>query len=211
MLTSPLFKTGISLIDDHLILDPGQFILLAGSSAVGKTDLVLSLAAQAHLHASVLVNCAETATANKLRTTPVAVISTNDLGVLEKVMADTRPDLVFVEALERFHQPANWKGTSAQYRTSVGKKLAEMSRDHKTVIILTADFDRAEKPTSFKDAGGVEENADTVLVLRKDDSGRLILRIAKNRGGPSAVSNGLIRDEKTGGLRSAPELVPLAP
>jgi replicative DNA helicase len=249
MLTSPSFKTGFSLLDDEVILDPGQLIVLAGRPGDGKTELAMNLVSRAHPHASVMVNSGELSThelmrwlislggnipaefirhswlmsveqfsemkdaVSNLQAAPITFANIFDLDRLEKAIAETKPELVVIDYLNLFIQPDDWRGTRAEYVTLVAKELARMARarDHKTVILLLMSLGRVGStdgiPIGMKDAGGAEENADTVLIVGKDDEGQPLLKISKNRGGPSFLAQRIIRDEKTRAVRGG-DVVP---
>ena len=142
---------------------------------------------------------------SRLGAAPIHFMRTFDLAALEASIIETKPQLVVVDYLNLFTPPSNWKGTRAQYLVHVTKELAQMSRTHKTSIIVAESQNRTGADSTSNAASGTEESADQVWILTRHDS-RHTLELGKNRGGPSHLSQEITLDEKTGTFRDPVEL-----
>jgi KaiC/GvpD/RAD55 family RecA-like ATPase len=131
-----------------------------------------------------------------------------DLLQLEAAIIQYRPMVVVVDYIQMYSQPSTWRGSRAEFITMVSKELARMSRDHKTIFLVLSQVNRqgVDDPGShnMKDAGGIEENADSVWILHRVDAAaedrsslKYLLKVTKNRSGPSFFDQELLFDGET--------------
>ncbi len=131
-----------------------------------------------------------------------------DLLQLEAAIIQSQPGLVVVDYIQMYSQPSTWRGSRAEYITLVSKEMARMSRDYKTIFLVLSQLNRLGKddPDSdnLKDAGGIEENADSVWILHPtdkdaEDRSRLkyLLKVTKNRSGTCYFEQELLFDGET--------------
>ncbi len=242
---APIIQTGLSLLDEHSILDPGQLIVLAGETGAGTTSLAMGLIAHACRQGPVLAGVAEMTAvgvlkrvaaiegdmswaninrswrmtseefakfkvvASRLEESHLHVLQGLSLERLEGSISTIRPKLAVVDSVEFFLPPPAWKGSRLEYQTYVANQLARMTREYKTIIILLKSLGRtgtASSPSNLASSGGVEENADQVWLLARRARNQSTLKITKNRGGMSYVSQDIFLDEKTKSFRNQGEL-----
>jgi replicative DNA helicase len=117
-----------------------------------------------------------------------------DLIKLEAAILQCRPILVIVDYIQLYREPSSWRGSRADYITMVAGEMAKLSRKYKTIFMVLCQLNRrgVDDPDShnLKDAGGIEEAADSIWILSrpdKDEESRISLKtiigVRKNRMG----------------------------
>jgi len=175
-------------------LAPGAAILLAGDPGIGKSTLLLQLAAQlasAGRHA-VYFSGEEAAQQIRMRARrlgvadrPVALAAeTNTSTILSTLEAGAPPDLIVIDSIQTL-----WTdmleaapGTVSQVRASVQALIAYAKRKNTAVILVG----HVTKDGQIAGPKVVEHMVDTVVYFEGDNSHLFrLLRSVKNRFGPA--------------------------
>lgn len=192
----PRLQTGIGEFDRVIGggLAPGAAILLAGDPGIGKSTVLLQLAAKLAQSGGSAVYFSGEEAAQQIRMrarrlgvsdAPLALAAeTNTSAILSTLEADTPPDLVVIDSIQTL-----WTdmleaapGTVSQVRTSV-QALISYAKRRSTAVILVG---HVTKDGQIAGPKVVEHMVDTVLYFEGDNSHLFrLLRSVKNRFGPA--------------------------
>lgn len=193
---APRLTTGIAEFDRVTGggLAPGAAILLAGDPGIGKSTLLLQLAAElaASRRQAVYFSGEEATQQIRMRAkrlgvsgAPLALASeTNTSAILSTLESDTPPDLVVIDSIQTL-----WTdlleaapGTVSQVRASVQALISYAKRKSSAVILVG----HVTKDGQIAGPKVVEHMVDTVLYFEGDNSHLFrLLRSVKNRFGPA--------------------------
>jgi DNA repair protein RadA/Sms len=175
-------------------LAPGAAILLSGDPGIGKSTLLLQLAAKLALSGRRAVYFSGEEAAQQIRMrarrlgvtdAPVALAAeTNTSAILAALEADAPPDLIVIDSIQTL-----WTdmleaapGTVSQVRSSVQALISYAKRKNSAVILVG----HVTKDGQIAGPKVVEHMVDTVLYFEGDNSHLFrLLRSVKNRFGPA--------------------------
>lgn len=192
----PRLQTGNSEFDRVIGggLAPGAAILLAGDPGIGKSTLLLQLAAQMASSGKRTVYFSGEEASQQIRMrarrlgvadAPVALAAeTNTSAILSTLEGDTPPDLIVIDSIQTL-----WTdlleaapGTVSQVRASVQALIAYAKRKSTAVILVG----HVTKDGQIAGPKVVEHMVDCVLYFEGDNSHLFrLLRSVKNRFGPA--------------------------
>lgn len=196
------WSTGLPALDELLGsgLMPGSSVLLGGEPGIGKSTLLLQLAAQAAKSATsaksgqtvLYVSGEESlgqikARALRLDALPpgLEALSTNRMeDVLAALMQSTPPRLIVVDSVQTMssEEVDSLPGSVSQVRT-VAMRLCEACKARDTCLVLVG---HVTKDGSIAGPKLLEHMVDTVLSMEGDRQHMFrLLRVLKNRFGPS--------------------------
>ncbi len=171
---------------------PGAAVLLAGEPGVGKSTLLLEVAAQTARTGlrTLYVTGEESASQVRLRADRThAVVDSlylaaeTDLGALLSHVHEVRPDLLVVDSVQTISAP-DVEGTPGGV-TQVREVAAALVRVAKTQNIATMMVGHVTKDGSIAGPRVLEHLVDVVLHFEGERSSRLrMVRAVKNRFGP---------------------------
>jgi DNA repair protein RadA/Sms len=175
-------------------LAPGAAILLSGDPGIGKSTLLLQLAASmaAKGHRTVYFSGEEASQQIRMRArrlgvadAPVGLAAeTNTSAILSTLEADTPPDLIVIDSIQTL-----WTdlleaapGTVSQVRASVQALIAYAKRRNSAIVLVG----HVTKDGQIAGPKVVEHMVDAVLYFEGDNSHLFrLLRSVKNRFGPA--------------------------
>jgi DNA repair protein RadA/Sms len=192
----PRLQTGIGEFDRVTGggLAPGAAILLAGDPGIGKSTLLLQLAAQLAASGRLAVYFSGEEAAQQIRMrakrlgvaqTPVALAAeTNTSTIISTLEFGPPPDLIVIDSIQTL-----WTdlleaapGTVSQVRASVQALVAYAKRKSSAVVLVG----HVTKDGQIAGPKVVEHMVDTVLYFEGDNSHLFrLLRSVKNRFGPA--------------------------
>ena len=170
---------------------PGSLVLFGGEPGVGKSTLLMHLAAQAaRAHRSVLYATGEeSAQQVRLRAERVGaleagllLLAENDLDAILAATAATAPGLLVVDSIQTVYDPSveSAAGSVTQVRESTGR-LMRMAKESGLPVLLVG---HVTKEGAIAGPRVLEHMVDTVLYLEGERQQDLrILRATKNRFG----------------------------
>jgi DNA repair protein RadA/Sms len=182
-------------------ITPGAAILLGGEPGIGKSTLMLQVAASIP-GSGLYVSGEETPSQIKNRADrldlpqdSLKVLSENNLDVLLEILNKEKPDFVVIDSIQTFisSEAGLVPGTANQLKTA-GYKLTSWSKASGSPVILIA---HVTKEGTIAGPKVIEHLVDTVLYFDHGSSELRILRAAKNRMG-SIDEIGLFRMDKSG-------------
>lgn len=208
--------TGISEVDRLLGggLVPGSLLLLAGEPGIGKSTLVLQVAAALAAGSDVLYASAEeSATQLLLRASrlglvdgpaggALSVLASTDVAAIIEAAAASGPALLIVDsvqtvAVDELDGPP---GSVGQVRESAAR-LGAFARDQGVPVLLVG---HVTKDGSLAGPRTLEHLVDAVLMLEGDRYGALrLLRALKNRHGSTEEVG--VMEMTAAGLREVPD------
>ena len=198
-------STGIRRLDDILAggLNRGELIILGARPAIGKTTFAVNLAINAAMQEQrvFFLSCEISPQALALKFALRMKTSIRGLSqyewtefieidversvdsVVRSVTNDTPPDLVIIDYIQ-------FLATGLENRNyavgDIGARLKRICNDNNIIVFALAQVSRqgSEHPTlvDLKDSGNLEQDADVVMFLNRNDRG-LNLSVKKNRNG----------------------------
>ena len=188
------FPTGISELDRVLGngLVPGAVMLLAGEPGVGKSTLLLDVAAKwaAHGRRTLYVSGEESASQVKMRAERTSTVvdelylaSESDLGTVLGHIEEVEPTLVVVDSVQTITSGSDGSlGGPAQVR-EVTSALARVAKRENIAMVIVG---HVTKDGSIAGPRTMEHLVDVVLTFEGDrHSGFRMVRATKNRFGPA--------------------------
>ncbi len=167
----------------------GSSVLVAGEPGIGKSTLLLQVAARAESKGRVLyVSGEESAPQIRLRADRLGlgrdgleVFCSGELEAIIAVLEKTRPSIVIVDSMQtlRSDEAGSVPGTVNQVKYC-GLALADWAKRHGAAIFLVAHVTKDGQIAGPKAA---EHMVDTVLSFEQSDGDVRILRSTKNRFG----------------------------
>ena len=179
------------VLGDGLV--PGAVVLLAGEPGVGKSTLLLDVAAKwaASGQRTLYISGEESASQVKLRATRTGAVedelflaSETDLATVLGHIEQTRPSLVVVDSVQTVSASAadGIPGGTAQVREVTGA-LARVAKHQDVSVLLVG---HVTKDGSIAGPRTLEHLVDVVLTFEGDrHSGFRMVRAVKNRFGPA--------------------------
>jgi DNA repair protein RadA/Sms len=189
-------ETGIGEFDRVIGggLAPGGAMLLAGDPGIGKSTLLLQLAAKLAMEGKSAVYFSGEEAAQQIRMrakrlgvseAPLALAAeTNTSAIISALESGTPPDLIVIDSIQTL-----WSdmleaapGTVSQVRASVQALISYAKRRSSTIILVG----HVTKDGQIAGPKVVEHMVDTVLYFEGDNSHLFrLLRSVKNRFGPA--------------------------
>lgn len=173
---------------------PGSLLLLAGDPGIGKSTLVLQIAAHvlAKSAGEVLYVCGEESPSqiglrlSRLSLPPASFrfLATTNLGAIIGAVQTQRPQLVIVDSIQTISSEKNDSeaGSVTQIRLSTAELLQAAKQSQVPIIIIG----HVTKDGAVAGPRSLEHLVDVVLYLEGDDiHAYRLLRSVKNRFGPT--------------------------
>ncbi|MCX7023537.1 MAG: DNA repair protein RadA [Spirochaetes bacterium] len=167
----------------------GSSVLVGGEPGIGKSTLLLQLAARAETKGRVLyVSGEESAPQIRLRADRIGLareglelFCSGELGAILAVLDTTRPSIVVIDSMQTLHsdEAGIVPGTVNQVKYC-GMTLADWAKRHGSSIFLVAHVTKDGQIAGPKAA---EHMVDTVLSFEQSDGDVRFLRSTKNRFG----------------------------
>ncbi|HBR70247.1 TPA: DNA repair protein RadA [Candidatus Dependentiae bacterium] len=169
---------------------PGSFIILTGDPGIGKSTLLLQIAAQLAQHQKVFYFSSEESLEQvKLRAERIKALDKNllfsDRAELESIIATAeqeKPDIIIIDSIQNcyFSQTQAIPGTLGQLREA-GFRLMRLAKENTIAVIVTGHITKEGVIAGPKT---LEHMVDAVFYLQGDDKWQTrILRSVKNRFG----------------------------
>ena len=175
-------------------LVPGSAILVGGEPGIGKSTLLLQIAANlANAKRKAVYFSGEEATLQVrlradrlgLKTAPVALAAETSLAnILATLNSEDAPDLLIIDSIQTLWSSEldSAPGTVSQVRACVQKLIQFAKKSHTTLILVG----HVTKEGQIAGPKVVEHMVDTVLYFEGDKGHQFrILRAVKNRFGPT--------------------------
>ncbi len=192
---APRLRTSIAEFDRVLGggLVPGATALIAGDPGIGKSTLLLQVAAAVARSGTKVLYATGEESAPQLRAralrlgTPgdgVHILATGDAGEIAAHIGHLRPGLAVVDSIQTAHAPTEdgAPGTVVQVRESAAY-LSQAARAQGAALVLTG---HVTKDGAIAGPRLLEHMVDAVLHLEGEPGGGLrLLRGVKNRFGPT--------------------------
>jgi DNA repair protein RadA/Sms len=196
--------TGLSELDRVLGggLVPGSVLLLGGDPGIGKSTLLLQVAA--HFPSHVLYVSGEESPEQiklraerlKLKSQELSLLPATDINVILKHIEDEKPELVVIDSIQTMYDPAfpSTPGSIVQVRETA-IRIQQFAKAQGIPVVLVGHI---TKEGTVAGPRTLEHLVDVVLYLEGDAQHELrILRAAKNRFG-DATETGLFAMEELG-------------
>ena len=182
-------SVGISEVDRILGggLVKGSFVLLGGAPGIGKSTILLQLAAVANQKV-LYVSGEESLSQIKLRATRLGVkneniflIATANLDDIQSSVKELQPDILIVDSIQTIYNPEliNSMGTVTQIK-DVASNLLRMAKSEDITIFLAGHI---TKEGALAGPKILEHMVDVVLYFEDDKGIYRIIRSFKNRFG----------------------------
>lgn len=132
-------------------------------------------------------------------------VRTVNLGELEAIVHELSPVLVVTDYLQAPKTPTEYRGNRVEFLDDLAQGLVDLSVNTNTAGLVTSQIGRAGEVkasnANLKGSGGIEECADTILLLERptDDDDDLeslkrLLTVSKARNGFDLVTDELLFD-----------------
>lgn len=192
-LRTEVIPVGIPALDELIGggLPPGSTVLLGGEPGVGKSTLLLQIAAAlAKSHGSVLYVSGEESPRQirvraerlRIRGPRIQVLCEQSLPAVLRAADELRPTALIVDSLQTaIARPDFAFGSVAQLR-EVGARLVRLAREQGALCFAAVQTTKGKALSGPK---SLEHLVDLVLILRYGEGGARVLEVAKNRHGPS--------------------------
>ncbi|WP_448525931.1 DNA repair protein RadA, partial [Parathermosynechococcus lividus] len=171
----------------------GSLVLVAGEPGIGKSTLLLQMAAQLATRQRVLYVCAEESGEQvKLRSQRLAVavpeslylLAETDLEIILQELAHLQPQLVIIDSIQAVYLPqlTAAPGSVSQVREGTAALMRLAKRDHISLFIVG----HVTKEGAIAGPKVLEHLVDTVLYFEGDRfASHRLVRAVKNRFGAS--------------------------
>jgi len=207
-------KTTIALNCVHHVMKEGQRVLYCDYE-MGTRGIVYGLtaiAAKMHKH-TLLVGRDEFALKkseeeiSRLKTRyedRFRLLDCPDLGDIEAVMIEHKPDLVVIDHIQLLGQvmPEDKGQTPAYHISNLSRRIRELGNKYGAAMVILSQVNRGSANrmpnlSDLKESGGIEENAHLALLAwwpykvdpETHTMSNLEVRVAKNRNGPTEKFN----------------------
>ncbi len=169
---------------------PGSVVLIGGDPGIGKSTLMMQMAASLRKAVTLYVTGEESASQMKLRAERLGIESSpnllllaeTDLGVIEALLAKTDPDMIIVDSIQTMYRPdmESAPGTVSQVREATAM-FVRYAKSNEVPVFLVG---HVTKEGVIAGPKVVEHMVDTVLQFEGERHyAYRILRAAKNRFG----------------------------
>ncbi len=171
-------------------ITPGGSVLLGGPPGIGKSTLMLQLAARSGAAQTLYVTAEEPlhqvgrrAQRLGVSTDSVEILSTTQLEEVQAAVARRPPEILIVDSIQTLYtrEAGTVPGLAAQVR-SCSFALLEWGREHGASVFLIA---HVTKEGSIAGPKLLEHMVDTVLYFEETEGTLRVVRAAKNRFGPT--------------------------
>lgn len=182
----------------------GNLYIVAGRTSMGKTALLLHLAreiAKKHKVLFITLEMSFSELAKRLNITEdieLYVIDSYNYWDISSTIREQKFDIVFLDYLQRL-------GTKGENRNQelgfLARELKDLARTHNIPIVVASQLnrqveyraDKQPKLADLRDSGEIEQEADIVLLLYRDDyytnselnESIMTVYVSKNRNGPT--------------------------
>ena len=209
---------GIDFLDEGLTAEPSDYIVIGGYPSDGKTALALSLAytqaktrrvgffsletKTSKLFSRIISTAAKISRAleykaDEVRRRSLELVRSSSMTV-EDVASYTRSrryQIIYIDYLSLLVAPGR---TEYEQVTYISKALHRLAQDTGVTVIALSQLSRPDSgkvkpPTlaSLRSSGQIEQDADIVLFIYREEPGRLrsrrILSVAKNKEGETGL------------------------
>lgn len=193
--THPRYLSGFSELDRVLGggIVVGSLVLVAGEPGIGKSTLLLQMAAQLAMQQRVLYVCAEeSAQQVKLRSQRLAMappewlylLAETNLEIILQELAHLQPQFVVIDSIQAVYLPqlTAAPGSVSQVREGTAALMRLAKRDHMSLFIVG----HVTKEGAIAGPKVLEHLVDTVLYFEGDRfASHRLVRAVKNRFGAS--------------------------